>query len=146
MTAPQVRLEQIIDKLRARDFRITPQRVAVLKILAESHNHPTAEQVFSQVRLEFPAISLATVYKTVTLLKEIGELLELNTRDGSSHFDGNKPWPHSHVICTRCKDILDFDELSLGRLSEEAAAKTGYRIVDLQVDFFGLCPRCQAGK
>lgn len=146
MTAPQVRLEQIIDKLRARDFRITPQRLAVLKILAESCTHPSAEQVYNQVRRDFPTISLATIYKTVALLKEIGELLELNTRDGSSHYDGNKPWPHSHVICTRCKNILDFEELPLGRLSDEAAAKTGYRIVDLQLDFFGLCPRCQAGK
>lgn len=146
MTAPQVRLEQIIDKLRARDFRLTPQRLAVLKILAESRNHPTAEQVYNQVRQDFPSISLATVYKTVTLLKEIGELIELDTRDGSSHYDGNKPWPHSHVICTRCKDILDFDELSLDRLSDEAAVKTGFRIVDLQLDFFGLCPRCQATK
>jgi len=146
MTAPQVRLEQIIDKLRAREFRLTPQRLAVLKILAESRNHPTAEQIYNQVRLDFPAISLATIYKTVTLLKEIGELLELNTRDGSSHFDGNKPWRHSHVICTQCKNILDFEDLPLGGLSNEAAARTGYRIIDLQLDFFGLCPRCQVGK
>jgi Fur family peroxide stress response transcriptional regulator len=149
MTAPKVRLEQIIEKLRARDFRITPQRLAVLKILAESKNHPSVEQIYTQVSQEFPTLSLATVYKTVALLKEMGELLELGMRDGSSRYDGNKPWPHPHVICTECRNIIDYDELSLGTLgtlSREAAEKTGYRIMNLQLDFFGICPRCQSGK
>jgi Fur family peroxide stress response transcriptional regulator len=146
MTAPQARLDQVIEKLRARDFRITPQRLAVLKILSESKKHPTVEQVYAQVRQEFPTISLATVYKTVALLKEMGELLELGMRDGSSRYDGNKPWPHSHVICTQCKNIVDYEELPLEKLRRDAAAKTGFRIVDLQLDFLGVCPLCQAGK
>lgn len=146
MTAPHLRLEQIIDKLRQRAFRVTPQRLAVLKILAESRNHPTVEQIYAQVCQEFPTLSLATVYKTVALLKEMGELLELGQRDGSSRYDGNKPWPHPHVICTECRNIIDYDELPLGNLSRDVAAKTGYRVMNLQLDFFGVCPRCQAGK
>ncbi len=101
------RLEQIIAKLRERDFRITPQRIAILKIFLGSVEHPSVEQVYRQVKPDFPTTSLATVYKTVNLLKEVGEILEIGFADGGNRYDGNKPYPHPHLICTRCKTIVD---------------------------------------
>ncbi|WP_305047042.1 Fur family transcriptional regulator [Geoalkalibacter sp.] len=140
------RLEQILTRLRALDFRITPQRLAVLRILAESRNHPTVEEIYAQVRRDFPTVSLATVYKTATLLKGLGEVLEVGIRHGSSRYDGNKPYPHPHVICTDCKQILDFEDLPLTELTRAVAEKTGYDIKDHQLEFFGICPQCRQGE
>lgn len=87
------RLDEIIDKLRERECRITPQRVAILKILLDSCDHPSVEEVYEQVRINFPTTSLATVYKTVNLLKEIGEILEIGFADGSNRYDATSPTP-----------------------------------------------------
>ena len=139
----QKRLDAMIAKLKSRDFRITPQRHAVLRILAASEEHPSVAEIYEAVRVEFPTTSLATIYKTVSLLKEIGEVLELGFHDGNNRYDGTRPFPHPHVICTQCKKIMDPELLSLDNLSAEMSQKTGYRIISHRLDFFGLCPDCQ---
>jgi Fur family peroxide stress response transcriptional regulator len=140
---PQVRMDTMINKLKERDFRITPQRLAVLKILAESKGHPSVEDIFKQVKPNFPTTSLATIYKTVNLLKKIGEVVELDFSEESNRYDGNKPYPHPHLICTKCKTIMDPDMATFEDLSKELARKTGYEILNHRLDFFGVCPRCQ---
>ncbi|HVO82921.1 MAG TPA: transcriptional repressor [Syntrophobacteria bacterium] len=137
------RMEEMLSQLKDHDFRLTPQRLLVLRILAESEGHPTVEQIYAQVRTEFPTTSLATVYKTIALLKELNEVLELGFPDGSNRYDGNKPFPHPHLICTKCKTITDPDLFDLEDLSEKMSRKTGYRIFSHRLDFFGLCPDCQ---
>jgi Fur family peroxide stress response transcriptional regulator len=129
-------------KLKDHDFRITPQRLAVLKVLAASDGHPTVETIYQNVRNEFSTTSIATICKTVALLKEIHEVLELGFADGSSRYDGNKPYPHPHVICTQCKKIIDPDLSSLKNLTKKVAEETGFRILTLRVDFFGICGEC----
>lgn len=143
MQSSQDRLSAIIAKLRERNFRITPQRVAILKIFLHSDEHPSVERVYEQVRVNFPTTSLATVYKTVSLLKEIGEILEIGFADGGNRYDGNKPYPHPHLICTGCRTITDPEVSLLDRMSVEVEQNSGYRILSHQVEFFGLCPACQ---
>ena len=143
MNYPSQRLDEILDRLRQRQCRITPQRIAILKAFLNSDQHPSVEQVYNQVRADFPTTSLATVYKTVNLLKELGEILEIGFAGGGNRYDGNKPYPHPHLICTRCKSIVDPDVALLDRLTAEVAAATGYRITSHQVELFGLCPGCQ---
>jgi Fur family peroxide stress response transcriptional regulator len=143
MKSSPSRLDQIIARLRERDCRITPQRVAILKVFLDSADHPSVEQVYAKVKVSFPTTSLATVYKTVHLLKEIGELLEIGCAAGGNRYDGRKPYPHPHLICTACNTIVDPDVSLLPKLADELSAATGFRIVSHQIDFFGLCPACQ---
>lgn len=143
MNDPQIRIEKMVTRLKEREFRITPQRLAVLKILASSNGHPSVDRIYEQVKGDFPTTSLATVYKTLTLLKELGEVLELGFPDGSNRYDGNNPRPHPHMICVKCKNIMDPDLISFEQLTEEATEKTGFKIVAHRLDFFGLCPKCQ---
>jgi len=139
----QARLDEILDKLRQREFRITPQRIAILKAFLQSQEHPSVEQVYEKVKVYFPTTSLATVYKTVTLLKELGEILEINFADGRNRYDGNKPFPHPHLVCTHCSRISDPEISLLEQLTAEVADASGYRIDSHQLAFFGVCPTCQ---
>lgn len=133
----------MLAKLKSSDFRITPQRYAVLRILAASEEHPSVAEIYESVRAEFPTTSLATVYKTVSLLKDIGEVLELGFHDGNNRYDGNRPFPHPHVICMQCRKIMDPELAGLDDLSAEMNRKTGYKILSHRLDFYGLCPDCQ---
>ena len=139
----QQRFDQMLSRLKANRLRVTPQRLAVLKILASSSEHPTVEAIHEQVRKKFPTTSLATVYKTVSVLKKMNEILELGFPDGSNRYDGKRPYPHPHMICTKCREILDPDLAILDELTEEMGEKTGYKILSHRLDFFGLCPKCQ---
>ena len=143
MADAQARLDELVARLRERDHRLTPQRMAVLKILAASKEHPSVEQIYERVKADFPMTSLATIYKTVTVLKEMGEVLELGFSDDSNRYDGNKPYPHPHLICTKCKNIADPEVSTLSELRQEVAQSTGYQIMSHRLDFFGICPQCQ---
>jgi len=143
MTDPQTRYDQVVEKLREKDFRLTPQRLAVLKILTGTKDHPSVEEIYARVKPDFPTTSLATVYKTLTLLKQMGEVMELVFGGGCSRYDGNNPYPHPHMICVKCKDIVDPDVESLSRLTQDVAQKTNFQILHHRLDFFGICPRCQ---
>ena len=137
------RLNQMLSKLKEHDFRITPQRLAVLKVLAVSEGHPTVERIYETVRAQFPTTSIATIYKTVKLLKQINEVLEIAFPDGSNRYDGNKPFPHPHVICVRCKKIIDPDLRSLKDITAEVVDETGFDILSHRLDFFGICGDCK---
>jgi len=143
MTNPDIRLEELTQKLRQRGYRLTPQRMAVLKILAHSDGHPSVEHIHDRVKADFPMTSLGTVYKTITMLKDMGEVLELGFSNDSNRYDGNKPYPHPHLICIQCKKIIDPEIDALVELPEEVSKKTGYQIVTHRLDFYGVCPQCQ---
>ena len=146
MPDPDTRLKELVAKLKERNHRLTPQRLAVLKILAAGEEHPSIERIYEQIRPDFPMTSLATVYKTVTLLKEMDEVLELSFNNGGNRYDGSKPYPHPHLICTQCGAIEDLEVDALRGIPHQVAQDTGYRIVSHRLDFFGICPKCQAGQ
>jgi Fur family transcriptional regulator, peroxide stress response regulator len=139
-------MEQILTKLKARGHRITPQRLAVLRLLVESHGHPSVEDIFEKVKVNFPTTSLATVYKTIAVMKELGEVLELEFSTGHNRYDGSKPYPHPHLICVKCKRIVDPQLSSLTDLTQELVSDSGYTILSHRLDFFGICPECQEGR
>ena len=139
----QERTDHMLSKLREHDFRITPQRLAVVRVLAASQGHPSVERIYEEVRREFPTTSIATIYKTVHLLKQINEVLELGFPDRSNRYDGNKPFSHPHVICVQCQKIIDPDLGSLKDMTAEVTAETGFEILSHRLDFFGICADCK---
>ena len=144
MAVNENRFDIIIRKLRDNGHKITPQRLAIVKIVAESEGHPSVESIYDQIRKDFPTMSLATVYRNIVIIKSLGEVLELGFPDGSNRYDGNKPYPHPHVICIKCKKIVDPDLESLDNLKKEVALETNFKILNHRLDFFGLCSDCVA--
>ena len=136
------RQRELIDKLSKTGCRLTPQRVMVIKILSHSQTHPSVEEIYQLVRAEFPMTSLGTVYKTVELLREMGEILELGFAHHSSRYDGTNPVPHPHLICIKCETIVDPELNMLDNLAAELSNRTGYQIVQHRLDFYGICPDC----
>ena len=142
----ETRITNLIHKLRNHGYRVTPQRVAIINTLVCSDSHPSVEQVYEQVRINFPMTSLATVYKTVAMLKEVGEIQELSFGGESSRYDATTPHSHPHLICTKCHRILDPDVHLFQDLSNEIAEKYGFKITSERMDFFGICPECQQAR
>jgi Fur family transcriptional regulator, peroxide stress response regulator len=129
--------------MKAAGHRMTPQRLAILEILTTSKRHPTVDQIYERIHADYPMTSRATVYKTISLAKDLGAVLELEFSQGSNRYDGRRPYPHPHVICTICEQVLDADDLEIQTLQEQVVQKTGYKIMNHRMDFFGVCPRCQ---
>lgn len=142
------RYGELVRRLRDGGFRLTPQRLAVLKVLAGDMGHPTVEQVYERVRADYPTTSLATIYKTIEMLKGIGEVLELSV--GESHrYDGRDPRPHPHLICEVCGAIEDLtldgpfgDPAALLAVADTVAAARGYAHLVPQLEFRGRCAVC----
>jgi Fur family peroxide stress response transcriptional regulator len=136
------RFEQLVSKLKIQGYRATPQRLALLKIVAASKGHPSARQMHEQMIRKFPTTTLATVYKTLTLLKETGEILELEFSGAENRYDGNKPYPHPHLVCIKCHRITD-PKIDLSHLPVQLAQTPGYEIVGHRFDIYGYCPQCR---
>lgn len=143
MVDSQARFEELIAKLQEQEYRLTPQRVALLRLLATSDGHPSASQLYAQIKDRFPTTSPATVYKTLNLLKEMGEVLELGFSDDDNRYDGHKPLPHPHLICLRCRKIVDPKIDLIQDLEQEMSRQSGFQILSHRLDFYGLCPDCQ---
>lgn len=141
--SPEKRLKEMLEKLKESDCRITPQRYAVLNVLANSFEHPSAESIHLELIENYPTMSLATVYKTINLLKRAGEILELEFSDLSNRYDGKKPYPHPHVICSQCGKIVDPSHLNLEEITNKMMEETGFKILTHRLEFYGLCPDCQ---
>jgi Fur family transcriptional regulator, peroxide stress response regulator len=139
----EARYCELLVRLKARHYRMTPQRLALLHVIATSEAHPSAAHLYEQVQAQFPDMSCATVYKTVNVLKEMGEVLELGFSDDDNRFDGRQPTPHPHLICTHCRKIVDLEAMPVAELTSEMARRTGFEILSHRLDFYGLCPDCR---
>ncbi len=145
MTNLDVRFNQLIASLKERDFRLTPQRIELVRLIAISEGHPSANQLYERIKEKFPTMSRATVYKTLALLKEVNQVFEIDLRE-DSHYDGNRPEPHPHLICMKCNQIVD-GELSLNEeIIKNLEQKSGYTILRPQISLYGLCPNCKTGQ
>lgn len=123
------------------DLRLTPQRKAVLTVLEQSHDHPTAAEVCERVQALLPGVGAATVYRTLGLLVEHGQALELSLTAGASRYDANIH-RHDHLVCDRCGRAIDVDMPIPAKLAKALEESTGFTITGYELSFRGQCPTC----
>ncbi|NLW07923.1 MAG: transcriptional repressor [Clostridia bacterium] len=140
-------LEDICSKLQQLNYKITPQRQAILKtFINKISEHLSAEEVYTIVKEDYPEIGLATVYRTLDLLVELEVLMKINLGDNRTRYELNQhdSHYHHHMICLNCGRVQEFDHDLLETLEKALTQKTGFQIIDHQLKFFGYCSDCKA--
>jgi Fur family transcriptional regulator, stress-responsive regulator len=132
----------LLDRLQARRWRLTPQRRAVAQAMAGDHVHLTAEQIHVAARRFVPEVSLATVYNTLNDLVALGEVSEVRIADGSVRYDPNARDEHHHLVCDSCGLIFDVEPTGLSQLGLAPADRYGITIDRVEVTFRGQCSSC----
>lgn len=137
-----VNIEKIIKQLKKKNIRMTAQRYAILEYLALEGNHPTANDIYEELKTDFPNVSVATVYNNLNFFKEAGIVIELPFGDGSSRFDLTET-RHYHAICRNCGKVADFDYPSFEEAERAAEKETNFKVDTHSFKVTGLCADCQ---
>ena len=123
-------------------MKYSRQRESIKTFLMTRYDHPTAETVYANIQLEYPKISLGTVYRNLSLLSDIGEIQKISTGNGPDRFDGN-PAPHYHFFCTKCGAVMDLNIPNMDHINLLAAHDFEGKIEGHIAHFYGLCPDCK---
>ena len=135
-------MNKLVDRLRARNISVTPQRLAVLGTLESRRDHPTAEQIYQEVRGQMPAISFNTVYKTLEVFCQKGLLIKVNPLHEVARYDIDTDH-HIHLICRKCHTIVDLPDEAAQIPSLTEGDQGGFQVERHSLTFWGLCPQCQ---
>ena len=136
----------ICNRLRNNSYKLTPQRQTILKTFLENPDrHLSAEDVYLLVKNQYPDIGLATVYRTLDLLAELGILQKNDFGDGRSRYEFSRKdeHHHHHLICLNCGDVSEFDDDLLESLEAVILKRNHFKILDHDLKFFGYCQKCQ---
>ena len=126
--------------LRRHNYKLTPQRRAVIRTIASSHDHLTPVAIYERVHQEYPNIGLVTIYRTLTLLAGLKLICQLHTEDSCPSYTISTPKHHHHVICANCGKVVDFTGYDITRLEQRLSVETGFKIDSHVLEFTGLCP------
>ncbi len=137
-------LDRFKDACRRAGLRLTPQRLEIFRELAESTDHPSVEELHRRLLAKFPTMSLDTVYRTLATLAQHRLVNKIESIESHARYEVRGA-PHHHLICRRCKEIVDFEWASFDEAALPDELKAWGKIEDRNVMVYGLCRRC-AGK
>jgi Fur family peroxide stress response transcriptional regulator len=140
--APAGRAAELVARLQAAGYRLTPQRLALVNLLTRDDTHPSADQIFARLRAKYPTVSLATVYNTLDMLVELGEALTLDLSEGCTRYDVRRPSAHPHVVCRTCGLVADLEVDGLADFVDEARTTSTFGDLQPRIYFDGVCPTC----
>ena len=128
--------------LQERGYRLTAARRAILAALADAGGHVTADELAAAVHRVAPRVGRMTVYRTLDLLGELGLLRPVYQGTGAAHYvlllDGH----HHHLVCSRCRRVIEFDECALAELAETVGRRYGFAVEGHLLEFYGRCSEC----
>lgn len=130
------------DTLTASGHRFTSQRAEVFRALSDSASHPTADEIFTVVRVTIPDISLATVYKALETLVSCGLARKLFCGTGPARYD-HRTDPHHHARCVSCGAVLDVEGSHRDELIDSVGETDGFEVLDYRLELIGYCRNCR---
>ena len=135
--------DHLRDVFRSEGRRLTSQRRLILRVLEESEKHLDAESLYDRVKVQDPDVSLATVYRTLTLFREMGLVEEQGLGEGHSHYEAARGRPHYHFVCSGCDRVIEFDTPWVMRIARELAGQEGVQVTGAHLRMSGYCAWCQ---
>jgi len=130
-------IKDCLKNLKANGFKLTPQRLAVIEYLDGNSSHPSAAELFKELKKRYPMLSFATVYNTLRMLVEANEIKQLTIGSDKVNFDPNTDH-HDHFLCQKCGKIIDiFPDKKMENKEVE-----GHQIIDRQIYYYGICSDC----
>ncbi|AKA70006.1 Fur family transcriptional regulator [Clostridium carboxidivorans P7] len=139
--------EKLKNNLKEKGYKFTPQRRAIIDIIIKNEgSHLTTEELYDLVKKDCPEIGLATVYRTVQLLEELGVICKLELNDGCSRYElihEEENHQHHHLICTNCGSVIEVQHDLLDDLEHEIEEKYNFKITNHSLKFYGICSKCK---
>ena len=134
---------QVAQALRARGCKVTPQRLAIARVLSEGTAPLSPAEVLERGREIHPGLGLTTVYRTLELLRELGFVRRVHLDEGCRAYAQAREREGHHLVCQACHRVVDFPCTGLGELIEDTARQTGFAVESHLLALVGLCPACQ---
>ena len=142
-----VDMNALKEDLKKKGYKLTPQRRSIVDTIIENEGqHLTAEEIYDKVKRDCPEIGLATVYRTILLLEELGVISRLDLNDGCSRYEilhSNENHRHHHLICNNCHKVSEVQDDLLEELEISIEKQYKFKILDHSVKFYGICDECQ---
>lgn len=136
-------LETLNAQLSEQGYKLTRQRKAVVEVVAQTHTRLSAAEVFAQAQRVCPDLGLTTVYRTLEILEQMGVIRRVHLDDGCEGFALASAEHGHHLICSRCRETIEFEDCNMTSLLKRVAEQTGFAIEQHWLELVGLCPRCQ---
>ena len=135
--------KNVLDDLRAKGFRLTPQRMMVLEAVEASEDHISAEEIFKQAHAKYPYLNISTVYRTLELMKTQGFVAESDLGGGRLVYHPVGKAHHHHLVCRKCGSVQDVDESVFDRLNTDLKKRYGFDAELEHMAIFGTCKKCR---
>ncbi|MBI4083992.1 MAG: transcriptional repressor [Candidatus Lambdaproteobacteria bacterium] len=135
------RIAEFPKRCRAAGLKVTPQRMAVYSMLIATDRHPCPDDVYTAIRSDIPAISLATVYKILDLFQERGFVRRVSTEGQVARYDAMLD-PHHHLVCSSCGRIQDLMGGEFPPLQLTLPAEFDFQATGIEIQFHGQCGAC----
>lgn len=135
--------KSLTELIRGRGYHLTRQRRLVFEILDESQEHLDADTLYARARARDPKISLATVYRSLAMLKETGLVVENRLGENHGHFETMQESPHFHFTCQKCGRVLELPAGPVLEAIQKVCSLHHLRVDEVSLHLNGLCPDCR---
>ena len=138
---------------RVKGYRWTMSRQSKIEAINKEQGHLSAEEIYYKVRKKYPSIGLATVYRTLEILAQMGIITKLDFGDNRFRYELAEKFSdkghHHHLVCKKCNKIIEYDDfvddeiVLIQKVENALSKKYGFKIDDHNIQFYGLCQKCK---